>query len=74
MMIEDLDTFVRFRAPESHETPAHQIVVIKALDPGHGAALVAARLQNNFDIWKHFDVRTRLPGTAPGPSRLFSYG
>ena len=74
MMIEDLNTFMQFEPTESYETPPHRIVVMRALDAGHAAVLVAARLQDNFDIWKHFDVRTRLPDLAPGPSPLFSYG
>jgi len=73
-MLSDVDAFVRFEPPESFEAPAHLIVLMEALDPAHAEALVGDRLQDNFDIWKHFAVHRRVPDTAPGPSPLFSYG
>jgi len=73
IMISDLDQFVRVEPPEDFVGPAHKVVLMRALDAGHAAAAVAARLQDNLDVWKHFDVRTRLPDHAPGPSPLFSY-
>jgi hypothetical protein len=72
-MIAKLPGFVSFDQPEHYGTPHHHVVVIKAVDAGHAAALVAARLQDSLDIWKHFEVCTRIPDIAPGPSPLFSY-
>lgn len=73
IMISDVGAFVSFEEPEDWSAPPHCVVVLNATDAGHAAAVVAGRLQENLDIWKHFDVRTRMPDVMPGPSPLFSY-
>jgi hypothetical protein len=72
LMISELPQFVRYEPPESYEAPAHIVVVMKTSDAGHAAALVAAQLQGDLDVWRHFEVRSRAPQTVPGPSALFS--